>query len=155
MSNNLVELEHYFFPEISVIANPEWRPEQGDKARPHLDIHSDCSEVEGKADTYAVQLKISIESTEENPSQYNIELMAYGILVAHENLHDKKKNMLVTGASILYSASRELLLGVMSRGPWPPIMLHAMPFNISRPEQTPKKARTPKAPKKMVETKEE
>jgi preprotein translocase subunit SecB len=141
MAKQLVELEHYFFPEVSVVANPEWRSEKNNKTQPRLNVQSDCSEVEGRDNTYAVELKISIENTDEYPSQYNIRLMAYGILTAHEDLHDKKNNMLVTGSSILYSASREFLLGIMSRGPWHPILLHAMPFHISRPDPEAKKTK--------------
>lgn len=139
MVKRLVELEHYFFPEVSVVANPEWSPEKSKKARPHLEVKSECSEIEGQENTYAVELKISIQDTEEHPSQYNVKILAYGILKAHEELHDKKNNMAVTGASILYSASREFLLGIMSRGPWSPIMLHALPFNINKPESIEKK----------------
>lgn len=137
MVKQLVELEHYFFPEISVVANPEWVPNKNNKIRPQLNVETECREVEGKDNTFAVELKISIKNTNEYPSQYDIRLMAFGILTAHEDLHDKKNNMAVTGASILYSASREFLLGIMSRGPWPPILLHAMPFNINRPDRPP------------------
>jgi len=128
-----VTLEHYFFPEISVNANPNWRPDIESKGKPFASVGTNCEPVSGEENLFEVQLTITIEDTEEHPSQYNVKLTAIGVLRAHKDLHDKEKNMAVTGSSILYSASREFLLGIMLRGPWPPIMLHAMPFNISPP----------------------
>jgi len=142
-----VTLEHYFFSDITVSANPSWRPDTGAKnGRPHASIATNCEQVSGEDNLFEVQLTITIEDTEDHPSQYNVKLVAIGVLRANKDLHDKEKNMAVTGASILYSASREFLLGIMLRGPWPPIMLHAMPFHIPAPP----KAASPAKDKKPV-----
>jgi preprotein translocase subunit SecB len=146
MHKPLVVLEHYFFPIINVTANSSWQQDKHN-VDPNINISTVCSEIDGHENTYAVKLDISIKNTDEHPSQYNVQLSAYGVLTADKDLDDKKNNMSVTGSSILYSASREFLLGIMSRGPWPPIMLRALPFHIPRPDTAPKS--TPPSKKTM------
>ena len=74
---------------------------------------------------YQIQLDIKIVPKKGKLIPYKVVLSAIGIFeVATEGETPDKENLvLMHGATILYSASREFLLGVMSRGPWSPILL--------------------------------
>lgn len=122
-----IHLNHYFFPVISVFANPNYRPEQAEgKAPPELGIEVCLAPRDDHL--YEVQLDLKIKNTEENPSQYDVWLKAIGIFTVDPSLPNKESVVKTAGTSILYSASREFLLGLMLRGPWNPIMLNLIFF---------------------------
>jgi len=124
-----LQLNNYFFPIVSVVANPDFRPEQAEKKGPPL-LNVEVVATSHDESLYEVQLDIRISSTDENPSQYSVILKAIGIFTVDADLENKEGVVKATGASILYSASRELLLTVMSRGPWAPIMLNLTAFRF-------------------------
>ncbi len=134
MNKPPLQLNNYFFPVVNVIANPNWTQESAvGKGAPTSNCAIKSAKVENINNMYEVTISIEITDTPENPSQYNISLVAVGLLTADDSLPNMDQNMTITGASILYSASREFLLQLMSRGPFPPIMLSPISFNIPSP----------------------
>jgi hypothetical protein len=49
---------------------------------------------------------------------------------------DHNKLVMITGASILYSAIRDYLLTISLRGPWPGVLLPAVAFSSPTPQTT-------------------
>lgn len=136
-----LQLNNYFFPVINIVANPDWTPELAAKSgAPLVSCEVKTKRNEDNANVFQVTIELNIKSTLENVSQYDLNLVAVGFLTASDDLPNKEQNISITGASILYSATREFLLQILSRGPWPPIMLSPMAFGTA-PEQ-------PKPPKK-------
>lgn len=126
MQSSPLQLNNYFFPHVEVVANPEW-VQDSTKGLPLVNCSVNMTRPESN-ETYLVQLDISINSTPENPSQYLIKLIAIGFFSVPIDIPNKDQFVEVSGASILYSAAREYLLQLMSRGPWIPLILNPMSF---------------------------
>lgn len=120
-----VQLKHYFFPNVNVEANVSFIPPENDEIG--LDIQKKVSIAANEENDklYQIQLDIIVIPKKGKSIPYNINLSAVGIFeVATEGETPDKENLvLMHGATILYSAAREFLLGVMYRGPWSPILL--------------------------------
>lgn len=120
-----VQLKHYFFPSVNVEANASFIPPESDKLG--LDIQKKVSVAVNEDDDklYQVQLDINIVPQKGKSIPYNVNLSAIGIfeVITEGETPDKDNLVLMHGATILYSASREFLLGIMYRGPWGPILL--------------------------------
>ena len=131
MAKTTLQLNNYFFPIINIVANPNWTNESADGKGPPV---SNCvvklEKDETNENIFQISVSIDVIDTADNPSQYNISLVAVGWLTADEDMPNKEQNMSITGASILYSASREFILQLTSRGPFPPIMLSPMYFGV-------------------------
>lgn len=133
-----VRLKHYFFPNIKVDANPSFVPSSDKEVG--IDIKKEISvSVNEDDDTlYQVQLDIKIVPQDGKLIPYNVELKAIGFLEVEGDSPDKDGIVRAHGASILYSAAREFLLGIMSRGPWAPIMLPLTIFATHEKKKTSK-----------------
>jgi preprotein translocase subunit SecB len=150
-----LQLNNYFFPVVSVVANPNWTPDAAaGKGAPLSNCAIKSNKIENSENLYEITISIEIIDTPENPSQYNVSLVAVGILTADNDLPNKDQNMAITGASILYSASREFLLQLLSRGPFPPIMLSPMVFNTTPPQTPEVKSIAKKTQKISAKTKD-
>jgi preprotein translocase subunit SecB len=82
---------------------------------------------------YQVSLEITaLPEDEDKVVPYSVHLIAVGLFTVDENWDDPEKLMRVTGASILYSAAREFIITITSRGPWPPMILPSISFMSSQ-----------------------
>lgn len=124
-----LQLKSYFFPVISIVANQAQPVGQ----LPELNVELAVNVDKDNENVFEITLDLKIDATEEKPSQYQVHLKAVGIFEIDPDFPNKQQVIAVTGASILYSASREFLLMVMSRGPWPPIMLSPISFQPQPP----------------------
>lgn len=137
-----LQLNHYFFPVVSVLANPDYSPEKVEgKSAPLCDVEVIVRDHGG--DVYEVQMDVRVKSTEENPSPYNLALKSVGIFGVSPSLENKEAFVKSAGSSILYSASRDFLLTIMSRGPWTPIMLNLLTFRPEPPASKDIPSQTP------------
>ncbi len=147
----------YFFPVVQVVAEPKFSA-KNDLNAVNYKIGTDLSEGENKR-TY--QLTLEIESTHdtEKINAYRVHLVVVGFFEVSPKWPEPEKLILINGASILYSAAREYLLTITSRGPWGALMLPTVSFNgLSQEneakEEEPKKKLPRKiAPKKKPPTK--
>jgi preprotein translocase subunit SecB len=123
MTIKTVRLKQYFFSNIKVDANPSFIPPEEREVGININKEIRVSVNEENDSLYQVQLDIKIAPQEGKTIPYNVELKAIGFLEVEGDSPDKEGIVRAHGASVLYSATREFLLGIMCRGPWPPIML--------------------------------
>ena len=67
---------------------------------------------------------------------YAIHLVVVGLFTIDKKFPDHEKLLRVTGASMLYSAAREFIITVTSRGPWSEVIIPTVSF---LPEEKAKK----------------
>lgn len=131
-----LEIISYFFPSVSVAADPQFNPEDK-RFEPDLKVKVGV-ERENDNNSYQVALDISFEpESEEKSYPYSVHLVAIGIFKVAPDFPDPEKLLRITGASIIYGAAREFVITITSRGPWGPVMLPSISF--MQPEDLSKK----------------
>lgn len=140
-----LQLERYFFPVQKVEANPTHDPNLPIDSKSKIDVN--VGEVEEQAGAYAVELTLSSSADSVNES-YTYTIMAFALLRATDNTIPASELLAAAssfGASILVGVARERLAELTSRGPWPTVILNAVPLNILSPQQTDIPKKTSKA----------
>lgn len=131
-----LQLERYFFPVQKVEANPTHDPNLPSENKSKLDVN--VGKVEEQVGAYAVELTLS-SSVDSINGSYTYTIMAFALLRATDNtVPDSELSGAAAnfGASILVGVVRERLAELTSRGPWPTVILNAVPLNILPPQQT-------------------
>ena len=138
-----LQLNKYFFPVISIVANPKFQEEHLDLI-PEIDVEINHDVFVSKDDENSFQLKlvIKVASTAEKPVPYEIVLLVIGLFETAPDFPEKNKLVGITGSSILYSAAREYIAMVTGRGPFPSIILPTVSFsqiqkNNNQPQSPP------------------
>lgn len=129
-----LQLERYFFPVQKVEANPAHDPNSPIDIQSKLDVNA--GEVKEQVGVYAVELTLSSTVDSVNAS-YTYTIMAFALLRATDNTIPASELTAAAanfGASILVGVTRERLAELTSRGPWPTVMLNAVPLNILPPQ---------------------
>ncbi len=122
-----IELKKYFFPFVHVAADPQYEPgKEADKA--HFDVRTSITKDEGN-NLYQVTVEIVAQPEDEDSRiPYSIHLIGVGLFGVDDKWEEHEKLLRINGASIIYSAAREFLITVTSRGPWPPVILPTISF---------------------------
>jgi preprotein translocase subunit SecB len=113
-----LHLDKYFFPVAQTIADAEFEEKGGEVAdfTPQIKLNYKAPK---QGNVYQVALEITIQPDDEDHLlPYNVNLIAIGMFRVAEGWDDPVKMILVNGASILYSAAREFIITLTSRGPW-------------------------------------
>ena len=126
-------LVDYCFPVVQVVANPN--VEQNVEIN---DIQYDAEvglALSEDGDVYQVSVEISSldPKNDEKINAYSVNLVALGHFQVHPDWPEPEKLARINGASILYSAAREFLITITSRGPWGAISLPTKSFNTLTP----------------------
>jgi preprotein translocase subunit SecB len=133
-----MQLKHYFFTIVNVEANVSFASSENDESG--IDIQKKVSFSGNNENKKLIHIALEIKIVPQMGKQipYNVNLTAIGIFeVTTEGATPDKENLvLMQGATILYNASREFLLGVMYRGPWSPILLPITLFSTEDIEIT-------------------
>lgn len=146
--NTALELVSYFFPHISVSADPQFQG-KGPLALPACEVKTTVERDDGR-NLYQVAVEI-LSDAEPDKQPYSFHLVGIGIFRVDPSWPDPGKLLKVNGSSIIYSAAREFLITVTSRGPWGKIILPTISFlpakeeaKGSTPSMTGKKKAAPK-----------
>ena len=122
-----LEIVSYFFPAVTVAADPEFNSEKDNEA-PDLKVKVSVEHVE-ENNTHQVALDISLGPASEDKMQpYSINLIAIGIFHVDPDFPDPEKLLRLNGAAILYGAAREFIITVTSRGPWGQVTIPSISF---------------------------
>ena len=117
----------YFFPFVQVSADPEFVPEEDPSEINYETKVAVESDIE--KDIHQVSLEITaMPENEDERIPYAIHLIAIGLFQVDEDWDDKEELLRINGASILYSAAREFIITISSRGPWPAAVLPTTSF---------------------------
>ena len=109
------QLEHYFFTEICVRANPDFNHSEARKT----EIRVAKNFIKDKDDPgrYGVAVRVSTEDSECNNTPYFFAIETYGYfrdepddIKEDSNCHEQEQ--------LLISAIREKLISLTARGPW-------------------------------------
>lgn len=136
MTSSPLRLEHYFYPRVEVRANPEYSKlvKEGLKNSPESGIETKVSTLKAEEDPNFYQVQLTIRSSLKANSElpYKILLHAIGFFHVDQNFENKNIDHLVeiNGASVLYSAAREYLMMVTSRGAWESFKLPTVNFRL-------------------------
>jgi len=129
-----IDLKSYFFPYVQVGADPECNMDQLEIS-PEIDVKSSVERDEGNG-IYQVTLSISVLPDDDNARiPYSIDLIAVGLFSVNDQVDDPVRMLKINGASILYSAAREFIITITSRGPWPHFVLPTASFYYPKPEE--------------------
>lgn len=129
--NTPLQLERYVFTKVEVEANPDYVPQEAVADSP-VKLRLDMGLGENQEDPTKFQVTVGIDDlrTEKGALPYRIALQAVGLFsVSKDFKHDDlKKIVQVNGASMLYSAAREMVLLITGRGPWSAYQLPTISF---------------------------
>ena len=122
-----IDLKSYFFPYVQVAADPEFN---FDRPEIHPDIQVKRTvEPDENNGLYQVTLNITVMPGDEHEKiPYSIEWVAVGLFSVAEGTEEPVRMLEINGASILYSAAREFVITITSRGPWPQFALPTASF---------------------------
>jgi len=137
MKPSPLQLEHYVLAESHCQASPE---PPGDNYEPWGAADADHFETSvrvgrGEEDPNFYQIHLSVNTIEEAgpklPYAISIHIIGY-FRVDPEFEHDHLEHLVrINGASVLYSAARDFVLTLTSRGPWGQLMLPTINFRIN------------------------
>ncbi len=146
-----LRLEYYFVQELSFSALLDHANcEEATKSKflnlesNEVEVKSEFAEAEGNPLQHRIVMTI-IGKKENNPLPFKLCLHGYFSLSEEFAKNKNARDILcVNGGSILYTAARELLLTITSRGPFGPIFLPTVRLlgkndDIKAIEETPKK----------------
>lgn len=131
-------LDNYFFPVISIHANPHFEPSNKDTHnKAAIDINGNFAITEDDKTCTAV-LNISVRPPEEGIIiPYEIEITAVGSFSIPEGLTTDQigEKAPIFAFSILYTSAREMILTLTGRGPWAPTLLPVHTFQADHLEE--------------------
>ncbi len=136
---SMLQLEKYFYPNIFIKADPEFKPGKKEFSG-KLDVKTKLNSLSKEERKWEVSLKMKAVP-QDHPIPYQFELEVVGIFKVSPDFPEKEMEELVrmAGSSMLYSAAREFLLLITSRGPFGGVALPTITF------QKPKKIKESKS----------
>lgn len=142
MKHSPLRLERAFFTRVSIQAIPDGNPE----AKWEVEAVPQIAQKGDEKRKWSVALKLTLKQIGELKPSYHVEIEAAGSFSVFEKWPDDKIEQLVhvNGSAILYSAIREMVCNLTSRGPWPMLCLPTVTFLDSAPN--PVKRDTPHQP---------
>ncbi len=133
-----LQLNHYFYPNISIKAHPKNKPSGDEKTQ--IDVKREFRCIDKEERDWSVHL--TLKTVKQGAlAPYRIEIDVVGFFKVNKEYptDEVEKLVQIGGASILYSATREFILMLTSRGPWGPVFLPSITF---KPEETEKPPET-------------
>jgi len=131
----VLQLVEYVFPEIECRENPDCPRNPDAVCPPEVQVNPRMAVKEDDDDAiYRLALEIRFGSEGEHCS-YIGRVKVVGIFSVASEVEEKEKQVYINGASILYSAAREFVLSITSRGPSFPLMLPTVRFNTCEHEE--------------------
>lgn len=142
MTPSPLQLDLYYFTKVSIEANAKFQRTDGLTATGNLP----AIEVEYSHDTanpYRWMVALAVRNKPEDIASdpYNYEIKATGFMTVHKTVPEDKMMKLVAAnaPALLYSAMREMLGMIASRGPFPMRHLPSVMFTdmqLSKPALT-------------------
>ncbi len=146
--NSPLQLEHYFFQRMHCVAEPSITIEDieawhaADLSRFELRVEAGNNpDLERQ---WQVQVDLRSNPDFPEPAPYDLHFTAIGLFCVDESFdHDDLERLIrVNGASVLYSAMRELVALFTSRAPWGAVKLPTVNFRLLTPAESQRTERT-------------
>jgi len=132
MKNSPLRLEQYFVTSLKLEANSEAEKH----AAPVITARPDVSQHPSDPLKWMVLLEVELKSGEKAPAAYTGQVHFAGFFAVDPKWPQDKIRKLVevNGSTLLYSAVREMIANVTSRGPWPMVVLPSVSFVEDAPK---------------------
>jgi len=113
-------IEGTSFPEIIVLANPEYKQVNSQRINTPLDSFLALQEIKDSPNRYSGELRVKLDTEKHPQSPYHIEIVCLVILSLSDDIPEQLRHDWATRAahSIAFPAVRELVLTLTSRQPW-------------------------------------
>lgn len=163
-----LRLERYFFDRIELTTRRDFTPGPGESSvevsSPNLEIGK-VAEPDGWWRVALTLVGRAKEGTPPPPYEFHLGIIGFFTVLQPRQTEEETARMVgINGASILYSAARELLLLLTGRGPWGPMPIPTVSFvdlqvQKQAPAQptpsqpSPSKGRAPKAKRPQTKAK--
>lgn len=121
-------VESYFFPHVNVTADPQYKPTGQAEKTPHFDIKVSAEDSPQNGIRQVVVEIYSAAENEDEHQAYTVDLVCIGLFKVAPDYPEPEKLLRISGAAMLYSAAREFLLTITSRGPWGALTLPMASF---------------------------
>jgi len=134
LTKTSLQLEAYFYPKISIEANREYKRTE---RTPQSEIEVNTKFFLISKDERRWEVSLTIKTIpKEYPIPYAIDIEAVGFFKVDKRYPEGETEKLIhIGApTILYSATREFILTISSRGPWGPIYIPSTSF-LEKPKE--------------------
>jgi preprotein translocase subunit SecB len=131
----MLKLKRYFFPVLSVIANPQFNPDAREThSKAEVDVNGNFGQHGEDTSGFMAMINITVKPPEEDAIiPYEIELSAVGFFQVDEDTPDDyvQTRLPLDALGVLHSSSREMITMLTSRGPWDEFVL---PIHFFSPE---------------------
>ena len=136
-----IKLNRYFFTKVLVLANPAYDP-KGNNLGSHVSNHLSVNRPEDNESAYLGELKVSIPLDKGENPPYEIDISVFGMIdITGEGQEEEiSRAVQLVLMQTLYGATRELVLLLTSRGPWPGFLL---PMQMLPATETKEKVKAP------------
>lgn len=135
MTPSPLQLEHNFFAKVSIEANKAFDARAVDESGldPSLQVDIKLSQHNTEKQRYQLVLKldrpVQAEVAKHIPSLISLEVVGFfKVDEAFQAQPDSENKLRVNGASLLYSAARENISMITSRGPYGVYLLPTLSF---------------------------
>lgn len=117
MVSDRISVRQYFFPVVDIRANAKHKPNEEKKLL--FDVEAAAIKLP-EANDYQLILDIKINEDDSVNHSYTGHTQVVGFFTLNNELTKNESKRLVhkKGMGVLYSAAREVMLMVSSRGPW-------------------------------------
>lgn len=133
MITSPLQLDRYFFERLAVEAAATQSPPEA-----HHDVRVNVGVTASNENPHRWRITLDISVVPRDgqpPPNYLVEARVVGFLtdVFEDTMPDRDNLVAINGASLLFSAAREMILLVTSRGPWPGYKLPTVRFQRQEP----------------------
>jgi preprotein translocase subunit SecB len=130
MSSPALRLEGYFYERLAVEANPAWPA--GKPPAMGVRVNVEVGQRKDERTRWRIVMDVHGQTDREGePIAYAIDLRCQGFFVVETSQGEEGKArelVQVTGASMLYSAARDMVLTLSSRSQFGPVVLPTISF---------------------------
>jgi preprotein translocase subunit SecB len=135
--------EAYFYPKIHMEAKAKYKAlHEGPFRiqREHIDVKTSFGSLSQEEREWGVNLGIKT-ADKDQPIPYVIDIEAVGFFKIAKGYpaEEIEKLIQIGGPTMLYSATREFILTISSRGPWGAVFMPSISF-LPSPKETEKKS---------------
>lgn len=112
----------YIFPEVECSACLDYPSDPSEQDDPMVNIDAIQAVKQDDENLHRLSLDIRFGGDKRKVS-YRGRVKVVGLFEVRPDCPDKKEIVRINGGSLLYSAAREFVLSITSRGPNPPLLL--------------------------------
>jgi len=144
-----IELTNYFVSDLQFTANHCFDPEKpSNVAVDDLQVTNQATPKEGDPRNWQITLRIALNVPADHNVPYSFLVEMIGFIQVADSVKEENIGRLVriNGASLIFSAAREIVRAVTSRGPFKPLLLPTVTFWEAKPQPTAEEKPEPENP---------